>query len=188
MKKINRTPEEAQAIAKRKIYKYILALQIIYAKRISSLNGAAFDADLVESSLTDAIDKDLYFQQQNDIRRSFCIHRDVWMKFTKIRFEGGTRVQLKPIMDDLQKFLRVKSYNTNGSASYKVGGYSKMYIFNYDSFIELCNEWHNTTEYSQKFDLGSEYYKEIIDELKKRFNLKFLDFNKYSFRKDGSNV
>lgn len=162
-------------------------MQIIYAKRISSLNGTAFDADIVESSLIDATDKDEYFKQQNDIRRSFCVHRDVLQKFTKIRHEGGTRVSIKPIMEELSRFLRVKSYNVKGTASYKVGSYSKMYIFNYESFIALCDEWHMTEEYSPKFDLKSEYYSEIIDELSKHFKLKFYDFNKFRNRKDGSN-
>ena len=162
-------------------------MQIIYAKRVSCLVGRQFDADTVEMSLEDRHDKELFFEQQNDIRRSFCINNEVFRKFTKIRFENGTRVPIEPIMAELSKWLRVKSYNDKGSPSYKVGQYSKMYIFNYDAFIELCNEWHSSTEYKEKFDLSSEYYKEIIDELLKRFKLKFLDFNKYEFRKDGSN-
>lgn len=135
MKKTNRTLEEAQCIAKRKIYKYILALQIIYAKRICALNNTPFDADVVESSLVDETDKDAYFKQQDDIRRSFCINNKVLRKFTLIRYGKKTRVPIEPIIADLSKYLRTKSYNSNGSSSYKVGEYSKMYIFNYESFI-----------------------------------------------------
>lgn len=62
MKK-TRTLEEATQIAKRKIFRYILAVQIIYAKRISSLYGTAFDADDVESSLIDKVDSSSYFEQ-----------------------------------------------------------------------------------------------------------------------------
>lgn len=126
----------------RRIYRYVLALQIIYAKRIGGLTGRPFNAEDVEESLTDIDDRDAYFEQQDDIRRSFCINNEILRKFTLVRHEGGTRVPIKPIMAKLSRFLRVKSYNAKGTASYKVGSYSKMYIFNYDSFIALCDEWH----------------------------------------------
>lgn len=185
--KAKRTLAEAQAIAERKISRYIEALQIVYAKRVSALNGLNFDADVVEMSVRDNDDSVLYYEQQEDLKRSFCISRDVFQKFTNIRYDGGTRVALKDVMARISKKLRVKSYNESGTASYKVGQYSKMYIYSYDAFIELCRAWHDTEEYSERFDLGSEWYKDVRDELSKRFELKFLDFNKHKFRRDGSN-
>ena len=91
-------------------------------------------------------------------------------------------------MANISNMLRVKSYNDKGTSSYKVGEYSKMYIFNYKTFIWLCKQWQDTAKYREMFDLGSDYYKDVIGELKKRFDLKFLDFNKYKYRKDGSNI
>lgn len=187
MKKAKRTLAEAQAIAELKISRYIEALQIVYAKRVSALNGLNFDADAVEMSVRDNDDSVLYYEQQEDLKRSFCISRDVFQKFTNIRYDGGTRVALKDVMSETSKKLRVKSYNESGTASYKVGHYSKMYIYTYEAFIELCQAWHDTEEYSERFDLGSEWYKDVRDELSKRFELKFLDFNKHKFRRDGSN-
>ena len=187
MKKAKRTLAEAQAIAERKISRYIEALQIVYAKRVSALNGLNFDADVVEMSVRDNDDSVLYYEQQEDLKRSFCISRDVFQKFTNIRYDGGTRVALKDVMSEIGKKLRVKSYNESGTASYKVGKYSKMYIYTYEAFIELCQAWHDTEEYSERFDLSSEWYKDVRDELSKRFELKFLDFNKHKFRRDGSN-
>jgi hypothetical protein len=187
--KAKRTLAEAQAIAERKISQYIEALQIIYAKRASALNGSVFDADAVESTIQDYDDSVLYFEQQEDLKRSFCISRDTFHRFTKIRYDGGTRVALKDVMARISKKLRVKSYNDNGTASYKVGQYSKMYIYSYDAFIELCQAWHDTDSYNARFDLKSDYYdKQVKDELSKRFNLKFWDFNKFKFRQNSSNV
>ena len=188
MRKLNRTYEEALSIAEQKVYRYILALQVIYAKRISCLNVKQFDADIVEQSLIDNEDSALYWKQQNDLKRSFCIHRDVFQKFTLVRYKGGNRVSLQDIMAKLSKHLRVKSYNSKGTASYGVGSYSKMYIFNYEAFIELCQEWHASKAYNEKFDLKSAYYQEIYSELSKRFILKFTDFNKFEYRKDKSNI
>ena len=187
LKKTGRTLAEAQEIAKRKIYKYILALQIIYAKRIGSLYNSPFDSDLIEMTLEDSDDSSLYFEQQDDLKRSFCIHSSIFRKFTLVRHEGGTRVPITPIMDELSGLLRTKSYNKNNTSSYKVGEYSKMYIFNEKAFYEICQEWQSSESYNPKFDLQSEYYSEIIDELTKHFNLKFFDFNKFKYRKDHSN-
>ena len=172
--KAKRTLAEAQAIAERKISQYIDALQIIYAKRVSAMNGLNFDADVVEMSIRDNDDSVLYYEQQEDLKRSFCISRDVFQKFTNIRYDGGTRVTLKDVMTNISKKLRVKSYNENGTASYKVGQYSKMYIYSYDAFIELCRAWHDTDCYNARFDLKSDYYdKQVKDELSKKFKLKF---------------
>ena len=170
------------------MYKYILALQVIYAKRISCLNGKQFDADIVEQSLIDNEDSALYWKQQNDLKRSFCIQSETLRKLAHIRYECGTRVSMQDIMARLSKYLRVKTYNSKGTASYGVGSYSKMYIFNYDSFIELCQELHSSSAYNEKFDLKSAYYQDIYSELSKRFILKFTDFNKFEYRKDESNV
>lgn len=188
MRKLNRTYEEALSIAEQKVYRYILALQVIYAKRISCLSGKQFDADIVEQSLIDSEDSELYWKQQNDLKRSFCIPSETLRKLAHIRHEGGTRVSMQDIMAKLSKHLRVKSYNSKGTASYSVGSYSKMYIFNYEAFIELCLEWHASKAYNEKFDLKSAYYQDIYSELSKRFILKFTDFNKFEYRKDGSNV
>lgn len=187
MRKIDRTFEEALEIATRKVYRYILALQVLYAKRVSCLHGAQFDADIVEQSLIDQEDSELYWKQQNDIKRSFCIPTETLRKFTKVRFKSGTRVPMEQVMARVSKHLRVKSYNKNGTASYSVGSYSKMYIFNYEAFIELCLEWHASKAYNEKFDLKSSYYQEIYGELSRRFKLKFTDLNKFAYRKDGSN-
>ena len=188
MRKLNRTYVEALSIAEQKVYKYILALQVIYAKRISCLNGKQFDADIVEQSLIDNEDSALYWKQQNDLKCSFCIQSETLRKFTQIRYDGGKRVSMQDIMARLSKYLRVKTYNSKGTASYGVGSYSKMYIFNYESFIELCQEWHASKAYNEKFDLKSAYYQEIYSELSKRFILKFTDFNKFEYRKDKSNI
>lgn len=188
MRKLNRTYEEALGIAEQKVYKYILALQVIYAKRISCLSGKQFDTDIVEQSLIDQEDSVQYWEQQNDLKRSFCIPSETLRKLAHIRYEGGTRVSMQDIMARLSKHLRVKTYNSKGTASYGVGSYSKMYIFNYEAFIELCQEWHSSSAYNEKFDLKSAYYQDIYSELSKRFILKFTDFNKFEYRKDGSNV
>ena len=188
MRKLNRTYEEALSIAEQKVYRYILALQVIYAKRISCLSGKQFDADIVEQSLIDNEDSELYWKQQNDLKRSFCIPSETLRKFTLVRYGSKTRVPIEQVMAKLSKHLRVKSYNSKGTASYGVGSYSKMYIFNYEAFIELCLEWHASKAYNEKFDLKSDYYQDIYSELSKRFILKFTDFNKFAYRKDGSNV
>lgn len=60
--KAKRTLAEAQAIAERKISQYIEALQIIYAKRVSAMNGLNFDADVVEMSIRDNDDSVLYYE------------------------------------------------------------------------------------------------------------------------------
>ena len=188
MRKLNRTYKEALSIAEQKVYRYILALQVIYAKRISCLNVKQFDADIVEQSLIDNEDSELYWKQQNDLKRSFCIQSETLRKLAHIRYKGGTRVSMQDIMARLSKHLRVKTYNSKGTASYGVGSYSKMYIFNYEAFIELCQEWHASKAYNEKFDLKSAYYQEIYSELSKRFILKFTDFNKFEYRKDKSNI
>ena len=165
MRKLNRTYEEALSIAEQKVYKYILALQVIYAKRISCLNGKQFDADIVEQSLIDQEDSVLYWEQQNDLKRSFCIPSETLRQFTQIRYTGGKRVSMQDIMARLSKHLRVKTYNSKGTASYGVGSYSKMYIFNYEAFIGLCQEWHDSKAYNEKFDLKSDYYLDVYDEI-----------------------
>ena len=151
------------------------------------MHDSPFDPDWIETELEDSDDGQLYFEQQDDLKRSFCIHSNVFQKFTLVRHEGGTRVPIRPIMKELSGMLRTKSYNARNTPSYKVGKYSKMYIFNEDAFSRLCKEWHDSESYNPKFDLKSEYYSEIIDELSKHFNLKFFDFNKFKYRKDHSN-
>ena len=135
MNKMNRTYAQAEEIAERKINLYLQMVNIMFASK------CGFDEDIIEAELSDNDDAVLYFETQNELKATFSIHRDVFKRFAKIRHVGGTDVKLTPIFERLASKLRVKSYNLNGTASYKVGGYSKMYIYNKDAFIDLCLKW-----------------------------------------------
>lgn len=185
MRKTYRTLAEAQETAKRKIARYILALNIAYASKVCSEAGLkTLDADYIESTIRDFDDSVLYYEQQDTLKKSFCISSNVLRRFTSARHsDGKTRVPIKPIMDEISKDLRLKSYNDRGTPSWKAGHYPKMYIYNYDSIINICKEWIDSDSYNEKFDLGSSYYSEVSREIKARLKLDFMDFNKPQFRK-----
>ena len=102
----------------------------------------------------------------------------MFKRFAKIRHVGGTDVKLTPIFERLASKLRVKSYNLNGTASYKVGGYSKMYIYNQDAFIDLCLKWRETKGQDEIFDFTSPMYDEVRDMFVKHYNTPTLDHRK----------
>ena len=172
MKKMNRTYAQAEEIAERKINLYLQMVNIMFASK------CGFDEDIIEAELSDNDDAVLYFETQNELKATFSIHRDVFKRFAKIRHVGGTDVKLTPIFERLASKLRVKSYNLNGTASYKVGGYSKMYIYNQDAFIDLCLKWRETEGQDEIFDFTSPMYDEVRDMFVKHYNTPTLDYRR----------
>ena len=172
MKKMNRTYAQAEEIAECKINLYLQMVNIMFASK------CGFDEDVIESELSDNDDSVLYYETQNELKATFSIHRDVFVRFAKIRYVGGTDVKLTPIFERLASKLRVKSYNLNGTASYKVGGYSKMYIYNQDAFIDLCLKWRESEGQDEIFDFTSPMYDEVRDVFVKHYNTPTLDHRK----------
>lgn len=172
MKKMNRTYAQAEELAERKINLYLQMVNIMFASK------CGFDEDIIEAELSDNDDSVLYFETQNKLKATFSIHRDVFVRFAKIRYVGGTDVKLTPIFERLASKLRVKSYNLNGTASYKVGGYSKMYIYNQDAFIDLCLKWRESKGQDEIFDFNSPMYDEVRDMFVKHYNTPTLDHRK----------
>lgn len=172
MKKMNRTYAQAEEIAERKINLYLQMVNIMFASK------CGFDEDIIEAELSDNDDAILYFETQDELKAAFSIHSDVFKRFAKIRYVGGTDVKLTPIFERLASKLRVKSYNLNCTASYKVGGYSKMYIYNQDAFIDLCLKWHESEGQDEIFDFTSPMYDEVRDVFVKHYNTPMLDHRK----------
>lgn len=172
MTKAKRTYEQAEELAERKINLYVQMVNIMFASKYM------FDTDYIEEALRDSDDSVLYFEMQNELKATFSIHRNIFTKFAKIRFAGGTDVKLTPIFERLSKKLRVKSYNTNGTASYKPGVYSKMYIYNEDAFAEICTKWNETEGQDEMFDFSSSMYDLVRDEFVKHYHTAVLDHRK----------
>ena len=169
MIKSKRTYEQAEELAERKINLYVQMVNIMFASKYM------FDTDYIEEALRDSDDSVLYFEMQNELKATFSIHRNIFTKFAKIRFAGGTDVKLTPIFERLSKKLRIKSYNTNGTASYKPGVYSKMYIYNEDAFAEICTKWNETEGQDEMFDFSSSMYDLVRDEFVKHYHTAVLD-------------
>ena len=172
MKRMNRTYAQAEEIAERKINLYLQMVNIMFASK------CGFDEDIIEAELSDNDDSVLYYETQNELKATFSIHRDVFVRFAKIRHIGGTDVKLTPIFERLANKLRVKSYNLNGTASYKVGGYSKMYIYNQDAFIDLCMKWIESNGQDEMFDFNSSMYDEVREVFVNHYHTAMLDYRK----------
>ena len=172
MKRMNRTYAQAEEIAERKINLYLQMVNIMFASK------CGFDEDVIESELSDNDDSVLYYETQNELKATFSIHRDVFVRFAKVRYVGGTDVKLTPIFERLASKLRVKSYNLNGTASYKVGVYSKMYIYNQDAFIGLCMKWIESNGQDEMFDFNSPMYDEVREVFVNHYHTTMLDHRK----------
>lgn len=200
MKKINRTKQQATAIALDRVSKYIYAVNLIFAKKCARFSDkGAIDADNVEDYINLC---ESGFEGERVLRKHFSIHSTILKRLSAVKWydENGKRHSIVPtteIIDSLVSagFIRLKSYQPEDkpdrTLSYKPGAYSRMFILTYDEFIKLADEWQASAGYSEKFDLASPYYADILDELlDNKFgdaeNV-FLDYNKYEFRKDGSN-
>lgn len=189
MSKSKRIKSIAKRIAYRKIFRYILARNLLFAVRWN------FDPDDIEIALADRFDQWLYIEQQNSLHGSFSIHSRTFKKFCLIRYEGGNYIDYLPFIKKLeQTVLRDKRSNsafpfnpeTQKRRSYGVGKYSMMYIFNEKMMQMICNLFERSKEYDPKLDLGSSYYSEVIGQLKADFpDMKFSDMNKPEFRLKG---
>ena len=172
MKRTNRTYAQAEEIAERKINLYLQMVNIMFASK------CGFDEDVIESELSDNDDSVLYYETQDELKAAFSIHRDVFKRFANIRHVAGVGVKLTPIFERLASKLRVKSYNLNGTASYKVGGYSKMYIYNQDAFIDLCMKWIESNGQNEMFDFNSPMYDEVREVFVNHYHTPVLDYRK----------
>jgi hypothetical protein len=200
MKKLNRTKKDAIDIAYNRISKYVYAINLIFAKRCAALSiNGAIDGDDIENYIREC---ESSFNGERILQKFFSIHSDTLNRLSRIKWydennKCHSRVSLDEIISRLinSKFIRLKSYQpetkANRTLSYKPGHFSRMFILSYDEFINLSTEWQNSKTYNEKFDLASAYYSDIINEiLTTKFNNAsniFLDYNKYEYRKDGSN-
>lgn len=200
MKKLNRTKQNAVDIATKRISKYIYAINLIFAKRCAILSHKRIiDGDNIENYITEC---ESTLHGEHLLQHFFSIHSDTLKRLSRIKWydennKCHSRVPMDEIISQLIKsnFIRLKSYQpetkTNRTLSYKPGHFSRMFILSYDEFINLASDWQNSKSYNEKFDLASDYYSDIINELlitkfKNTSNI-FLDYNKYEYRKDGSN-
>lgn len=177
MNKTSKTKAEAEKEVERMMTRFITGLHVAY------LAGFGFDPDYAESSLQDSCDGVDYFEQQDALRSAFCVHSSIWRGFAKVRhLEDGavkTDVRYGDVLNRVEKLLRAKSYNEKGTASFKPGAYSRLYIFNAGTIERLCRKWHEAKGYEAVFDLSSDYYGEKVrTALAKRLNLKIYDFNR----------
>lgn len=200
MKKLNRTKKEATDIAINRVSKYITAINLIFAKKCAKFsNKGIIDADNIEMYISEC---ETSFEGERILQKYFSIHSTILKRLSAIKWydENGKRHSIVPTTEIINhlistNFIRMKSYQaedkTNRTLSYKPGKFSRMFILTYNEFINLAEEWQATNCYNEKFDLASSYYFEVIDELltNKFENTEniFLDYNKFDYRKDGSN-